>query len=107
MAYFETIKDKLEWEETKFESILGGNAALRKSIQPAKINRQEFFKDLDKGTFDDVVVKYFPLKETTFKDKLKRLPNSSFQSNISLAFHLEPIRTSLGLTSERTLSVKR
>ena len=59
LAYFETIKDKLEWEETKFESILGGNAALRKSIQPAKINRQEFFKDLDKGTFDDVVVKYF------------------------------------------------
>ena len=73
LAYFETIKDKLEWEETKFESILGGNAALRKSIQPAKINRQEFFKDLDKGTFDDVVVKYFPLKETTFKDKLKKI----------------------------------
>lgn len=61
IAYFEKVKDKLEWEETKFEIILPGNIALTKPIEPAKIDRQSFFADLDKGTFEDVTAKYFPL----------------------------------------------
>lgn len=75
-AYFELAKDKLEWEYTQFESILPGNIALRKPIEPAKINREQFFEDLDEGTFDDVVQKYFPLKKnrkTLFKGKIKRV----------------------------------
>lgn len=74
--YFELIKDRLEWEYTKFESILPGNIALRKPIEPAKIDRKQFFEDLDKGTFEDVVQKYFPLHKNThvsFKQKLKAL----------------------------------
>ena len=63
--FFDLIKDKLEWKETKFETILPGNIALRKSIEPANINRRQFFEDLDKGTFDDVVKKYFPLSSHT------------------------------------------
>lgn len=72
-AYFEKIKDKLEWEETAFDSILGGNIALRKPIEPAKIDRKSFFEDLDKGTFEDVTEKYFPLKakEKSAKQKVK------------------------------------
>ena len=62
-AYFENVKDRLEWEETPFESILPGNIALTKPIEPAKIDRDQFFEDLDKGTFDDVVNKYFPLRK--------------------------------------------
>ncbi len=72
--FFESIKDKLEWHETKFESILPGNNALRKSIEPAKIDRRQFFIDLDKGTFEDVTQKYFPLKsqnQKSLKAKLK------------------------------------
>ena len=61
IAYFEKIKEKLEWKETKFESILPGNIALTKPIEPAKIDRKSFFQDLDKGTFEDVTAKYFPL----------------------------------------------
>lgn len=75
-AYFDLVKDKLEWEYTKFESVLPGNIALRKPIEPAKINREQFFEDLDKGTFDDVVRKYFPLRKgagVSFKGKIKRL----------------------------------
>ena len=75
-AYFELAKDKLEWEYTQFESILPGNIALRKPIEPTKINREQFFEDLDKGTFDDVVQKYFPLKKNRkplFKGKIKRV----------------------------------
>jgi acetyltransferase-like isoleucine patch superfamily enzyme/coenzyme F420-reducing hydrogenase beta subunit len=74
IQYFTAVKDKLEWKETAFESILGGNIALRKPIEPAKINRAEFFNDLDKGTFEDVVQKYFPShlkKSHNTKQKLK------------------------------------
>ena len=72
--FFELVKDKMEWEYTKFESILPGNIALRKPIEPAKIDRKRFFEDLDKGTFEDVVQKYFPLKangSVSLKQKLK------------------------------------
>lgn len=75
IEYFEQAKDKFEWKETRFESILPGNIALRKPIEPAKIDRKAFFKELDKGTFDDVVEKYFPkqVKEPVFiKNKIKQ-----------------------------------
>ena len=65
-AYFEKVKDRLEWKETPFESILPGNIALTKPIEPAKIDRDQFFEDLDKGTFDDVVNKYLPLRMFRF-----------------------------------------
>ena len=61
-AYFELIKDRLEWEETPFKSILPGNIALTKPIEAAKIDRESFFKDLDSGTFEQVTEKYFPLE---------------------------------------------
>ena len=76
VSYFELVKDKLEWTYTKFESILPGNIALTKPIQPAKINREQFFQDLNNGAFDDVVEKYFPLKKAdkrSLKASVKQL----------------------------------
>ena len=76
IEYFEDVKDRLEWEETKFESILPGNIALRKSIEPAKIDREHFFKDLDKETFEYVTQKYFPLSNksrSSLKEKIKNV----------------------------------
>lgn len=76
LAYFEKVQHKLEWRETPFESILPGNIALRKSIEPAKIDRVQFFEDLDKGTFEEVTAKYFPLSKrlaSSKKAKLKAL----------------------------------
>ena len=72
--FFGQVKDKIEWEYTTFESILPGNVALTKPIEPAKIDRRQFFEDLDKGTFDEVLSKYFPLKtnaDLSFRQKLK------------------------------------
>ena len=73
-TYFEQVKDKLEWQETSFESILPGNIALRKSIEPAKIDRNRFFDDLDKSTFEEVTEKYFPLRKNrqSLKSRLKQ-----------------------------------
>ena len=61
IAFFEKVKDKLEYLETAFDAILGGNIALLKSIEPAKIDREAFFKDLDSHDFDYVTEKYYPL----------------------------------------------
>ena len=73
--FFETAKSELEYKETKFESIFGGNIALRKSIEPAKIDRESFFKDLDEHDFDYVTAKYYPLRknETGRNGKFKSL----------------------------------
>ena len=76
IEYFEQAKEKFEWKETRFESILPGNIALRKPIQPAKIDRKAFFEDLDNGTFDDVVNKYFPknnINSLSLKQRIKNV----------------------------------
>ena len=91
--YFEQIKDKLEWEYTQFESIFPGNIALKKSIEPAKIDRKQFFEDLDKGTFDDVVQKYFPLQRNAhfiFKQKLKAFLKRYYHLYRYFGFHVKP-----------------
>lgn len=80
-AYFECVKDKLEWIETPFDAILKGNPALIKSIETAKIDRKSFFEDLDAFDFDYVTQKYYPRinnKErkslkNTFKTYYKRI----------------------------------
>lgn len=62
-SYFEQVKEELEYIDTPFEAILDGNIALTSPIEQPKIDRDIFFNDLDNGTFDDVVKKYFPLPE--------------------------------------------
>lgn len=64
-SYFEHAKDHFEYRETPFEAIFGGNIALRKSIEPAKIDRKSFFEDLDSHDFDYVTAKYYPLARHT------------------------------------------
>lgn len=91
IEYFEKAKDKFEWKETEFESILPGNIALRKAIAQPQIDRKEFFEDLDKGTFEDVVEKYFPKHHTetvSVKQKIKRLikPYYFIYKNLGLSF---------------------
>lgn len=61
--YFEHCEKKLEYIETPFDSILGGNIALRKPIEPAKIDREAFFRDLDAHDFEYVTQKYYPLRK--------------------------------------------
>lgn len=95
IAFFENVKDKLEYKETEFKSILGGNIALRKSIEPAKINRADFFKDLDEHDFDYVTDKYYPLsagrkhtiKLRTLIKKSKRIANKVAKTTLSVILH--------------------
>lgn len=68
--FFELVKDKLEYRETSFQSILPGNPALVSPLSPAKIDREQFFIDLDKGTFEEVTEKYFPYN--AYKQSIKQ-----------------------------------
>lgn len=72
-AYFDLVKDNLEYCETSFHSILTGNPALLKPLSSAKINREQFFVDLDKFSFEEVTEKYFPLRKSTltYKQRIK------------------------------------
>ncbi|MBR2261331.1 MAG: Coenzyme F420 hydrogenase/dehydrogenase, beta subunit C-terminal domain [Paludibacteraceae bacterium] len=92
VAYFEKVKDYIEYKETPFESILGGNIALRKSIEPAKIDRKVFFEDLEAHGFDFVTQKYYPLNKKN-KNGIKYHLKSIVKQYISLyrAIGLNPI----------------
>ena len=57
-TYFEKIKTKINCINVPFETILAGNPSLEKSLNPPKVNREEFFKDLDSKTFTEVAEKY-------------------------------------------------
>ena len=95
IAYFEKVKDKLDYRETAFEAIIGGNIALYKSIEPAKLDRDAFFKDLDSYGFDYVTEKYYPLstrQRTTitlcsFVRKALRLAKRLIKLAISFIVH--------------------
>lgn len=73
--YFDEVKNLLEYLETPFEKILPGNKALTTSLQPAKIDRNTFFKDLDTHGFNYVTNKYYSRasasKKTGFKEIVK------------------------------------
>lgn len=77
-AFFESVSstNKLEYIETKFESILKGNPALLRPIGPAKVDRDSLFADLDKHDFDYITQKYFPYSK--FKVRSFRLRVSSY-----------------------------
>lgn len=70
-AFFERAKDRLEWRIAPFESVLPSNPAFLKSITPARINRVNFFEDLDEHGFDFVTQKYFPLHKNSARASLK------------------------------------
>jgi len=91
VKYFELAKDDLEYKEAKFESILAGNGALTSPLSAPKINREQFFNDLDVENFEWVTEKYFPLKKASkvsakqkIKEKIKFLRNVYKNFGLSL-----------------------
>lgn len=100
-AYFELVKDKLEYRETSFQSILAGNPALVSPLSPAKIDREQFFTDLDKSTFEEVTAKYFPFKKhhsinkgvkRKVKDLLKKVLSYKYLYGFSIKAYVNFIR---------------
>lgn len=114
IAFFENVKDKLEYRETAFESILGGNVALRKPIEPAKIDRDAFFKDLDAHDFDYVTKKYYPLSPKTkhaitlrsFVGQGLRLAKRIVKSSISIVSHPSACVKTIRINSRKNTNLQ-
>lgn len=60
-AYFESVKDSIVWKERQIEDVIPGNPALIASLVKPVFDRQQFYEDIDKMSFDRVLKKYFPI----------------------------------------------
>jgi acetyltransferase-like isoleucine patch superfamily enzyme/coenzyme F420-reducing hydrogenase beta subunit len=88
-TYYESIQQKVKSVKVPFESTLAGNQALVKPLGPPKINRDEFFKDLQNSDFISVANKYFPLVPSK-KEYLKKLIRGYGSICKSLQFRFRP-----------------
>jgi len=59
--FFENVKARLNYIKMDYNTIFDGNLALVKSLDPPKVDRAQFFNDLDKMTFTEVANKHFNL----------------------------------------------
>lgn len=73
ISFFDSIKNNIETEELSLSDVLTGNQALLHPIPLPKINREEFYQDVDKLSFNEVVKKYFPLEGNLMKNVKKGL----------------------------------
>ena len=56
--YYQSIASKLKEKEVPFDVVVKGNPALISPLLPPKVNRENFYKDLDKSNFKDIAAKY-------------------------------------------------
>ena len=73
LAFFESIKDSVEWKETQLEIAIEGNPAIVSPLLSTNsIDRNQFFMDIEKLKFEEVYDKYFVKKEVSknFKEKI-------------------------------------
>lgn len=73
-AYFEKVKKRINYVEVSFKSIESGNPSLNKPLSSAKVDRKQFFEDLDNMSFLNIAQKYI-LKDNKegIKSKMKRM----------------------------------
>lgn len=74
--YFDRIKPRINFVEAPFESILAGNPMLNASLEPPRVDRDQFFEDVDKMTFSQLAEKYIvneSPKKLTIKRKIKNI----------------------------------
>lgn len=74
--YFKSIASKLKEKEVPFDVVVKGNPALVSSLLPPIVNREEFYKDLDKHNFKEIAAKYIHRnidKEPSKKSQLRNI----------------------------------
>lgn len=68
--FFEDVKKRINYVEVPFESIEKGNGHLNRSLDPPKVDRDEFFSDLDIMSFSQIADKYIKIGKKNWKSKL-------------------------------------
>lgn len=71
--YFEEVKKRINYVSVPFKSIEAGNRSLNLSVNPPKVSREEFFKDLDNMSFLQIAEKYISKRELGKKAKIKKM----------------------------------
>lgn len=71
-AYFEQVKKRINYVPVPFKSIEAGNRSLNLSIDPPKVDREEFFRDLDQMSFLQIADKYIKPKRKGKKSQIKK-----------------------------------
>ena len=56
--YYQSIASKLKEKVVPFDVVVKGNPALISPLLPSKVNREDFYNDLDKSNFKDIAAKY-------------------------------------------------
>jgi len=56
--YFEKVKQRINYIQVPFKSIEAGNRSLNLSVDSPKVDRKQFFEDLDKMSFIQITDKY-------------------------------------------------
>lgn len=69
--YFDKIKKRINFEKTPLEWAISGNPALINSISKLSAKRKEFFDDMNRVPFDELIKKYEPFQSSGIKSKLK------------------------------------
>lgn len=68
--FFETVKGRINYVQVPFNSIEAGNRSLNLSVDPPKVDRKQFFEDLDKMTFLQIADKYIKTPKSK-REKIK------------------------------------
>lgn len=63
LAYFEKIKARIHFVPVPFKSILEGNPALTRPLDPPRVDRDAFFRDLEELSFADLSKIYIQEKQ--------------------------------------------
>lgn len=71
-AYFEVIKNKINYQQVSFDSLTKNNRAIYHSTRQEPVDRTAFYRDLDTMSIHDAVAKYYPV-QTTLKSRLRGL----------------------------------
>jgi acetyltransferase-like isoleucine patch superfamily enzyme/coenzyme F420-reducing hydrogenase beta subunit len=88
--YFEKVKSRISYIQTPFESILAGNPALTKPLNPPIVDRTRFFEDLDKMNFTELMSEYVR-KRISYKRKLYNLLKSGVSIARETRLHIKPV----------------
>lgn len=70
-TYFEEVKKRINYVHVPFDSIEAGNRSLNLSVDPPKVNRDEFFNDLDRMSFLQLAEKYIN-QQVGLKTKVRK-----------------------------------
>ena len=90
-VYFEQVKKRINYVEVPFNSIEAGNRSLNLSVEPPKVDRVQFFRDLDSLSFPQLAEKYHFDGHVTTKHKIKELAKYLYIVLKSTRLRIKPL----------------